>query len=220
MAVIWSTALIQQYANDGENYIAAKVTPIFHRFSLSIVSGTGTYALPSYVQKVLFVTWKGSKLDPLSQVDLQGANDKYRTEEGTPRWYSWSSDGLMVLRLYPVPNVTIAADDTNVYGSDIANRVIVSCFRSPDQTQSTFQIPNYIARRTVKSFVGWRAFRSEGEGQNLKMSQYHKARFDFLMLKYEMIKNKYYSSKNLSINGATRLVRQKARLSDDFTITG
>jgi len=219
MATIWSDSYLQQLINDGETDIVNKVTPIFERDSLAVTSGTATYTLPNFIIKIVQITWKGEVLEPLVLDDLLNQDQQYRTTTGKPVGYSYSQDGLRTLRFFPVCNETIGADDTNIYGSDIANRVIISYFRSPDTTQSTLQIPSYIGRRTIKPYVLWKAFKAEGIGQNINASDYYKNKYELLVRMFQSIKPKYYSPKKFPPVQTHRISRVRPELRRDVVIT-
>lgn len=219
MPTIWSDSYIQQLINDAETDLVNKVTPIYERVSLAVTSGTATYTLPAYIIKIVQVTWKGDILENLVRDDLTRLNPQYRVDTGKPIGYSWSQDGYKTIRFFPVCNETIAADDTNIYGSDIANRVILSYFRSPDTTQSSFQIPSYMGRRAVKPYVLWKAFKAEGQGQNLTAAKYHEQRYQQMIAMYQNIKNNYYSPKKFPPVPMNRLSRMRPELRRDIVIT-
>lgn len=219
MPTIWSDSFLQQLTNDGETEIVNKLKCIFERDSLAVTSGTATYTIPDYILELLQVTWKGEVLDNITHVDARELDFKYRTNTGKPIGYIWNSDGMKTIRFFPVPNETIAADDTNIYGSDIGNRVILSYKRSPDITQPNFQIPAYTGRRVIKPYVLWKAFKVEGIGQNLVASNYYKQKFDFLMNQYNRIKSRYYSPSTFPPIPAARLSRRRPELNRDISIT-
>lgn len=216
---IWSDSYLQQLVNDGETDIVNKISPIFERDSLAVTSGTGTYVLPAFIMKMLQVTWKGDVLEQIVIDDLRSLDPKYRTNTGKPVAYSWSQDGYKTIRFFPVPNETIGADDTNIYGSDIANRVILSYFRSPDTSQSTLQIPEYMGRRAVKPYVLWKAFKAEGIGQNLRASEYHQRKYEQMIAMYKTIKSRYYSPKKFPPLQNFRISRLRPELQRDVVIT-
>jgi hypothetical protein len=216
---IWSDSYLQQLVNDGETDIVNKVTPIFERVSLSVTSGTATYTLPDYIIKIVQVTWKGTVLDNLVLDDLLMLDPKYRTNKGKPIGWTWSQDGLKIIRFFPVVNETIAADNTNIYGSDIANRVILSYFRSPDTTQSNLQIPAYMGRRAIKPYVLWKAFMADGLGQNIKASDYFKAKYRKMIRLYALIKRNYYNPNKFPPIHGQRISRLRPELRRDITIT-
>ena len=219
MPTIWSDSYLQQLINDAETDLVNKVTPIFERVSLSVTSGTGIYTLPNYIIKILQVTWKGSILENITPDDLRNLDQKFRINTGDPVGWSWSQDGYKTIRFFPICNETVGADNTNIYGSDIANRVILSYFRTPDTTQSNFQIPGYMGRRAVKPYVLWKAFKVEGVGQNAAASKYFQAKYKQMVGMYMSIKRNYYSAKKFPPVGQHRISRIRPELRHDITIT-
>jgi hypothetical protein len=219
MALIWSDAYVQQLINDGETDIVTELTPIFQRKSLAIVSGTGTYTLPAYTIGLIAVTWKGKYLTPVRRIDHEYEDAKFRDTSGEPTCYSRYADGEDVIRFYPVPDETIGADDTNIYGTDIENRVIVSLFRSPDTSLSNFHIPAYIGRRVIKAYVLSRAFKIEGNGQNLRAAEYWRKKYRDLLEEYKSIKARYYGNKIPFQNRNMIRGPRRPYLPRDFTIS-
>lgn len=219
MAVDFSDAYIQQLINDGETDIVTRLTPIFERKSIGVTAGTGTYTLPAYTLGIVAVTWKGKWIEPVNRLNHEIEDANFRTTEGEPVKYSRYADGIDTIRFYPVPDETITADDTNIYGSDIANRVIVSLFRSPDTSLSDFHIPSYIGRRVIKAYVCSRAFRIEGNGQNLQGAEFYERIYEDLMKEYASIKSTYYGNKIPYMNRQALGRKRRPYLPRDFTIT-
>lgn len=218
----WSDAYLNQLSNDGEIDVSSRTNcPIFYRFSLAVTSGTATYELDSFIKRIQAITWKAKKLTPVQGEELREIDYKYRDISGEPRYYT-RSETLHFIRFYPVPNETIAADDTNIMGSDIANRVIISCYRDPDLTRSTFHLPDYVARRTVKAYCLWKAFMKEGMGQNIIAADYYQKKYLMLVQAFRDIKSRYFEYKRDQLKPIVPFATQqprRVRLRGDFTIT-
>lgn len=218
--MIWTDEYLSQLIEDGERDIVAKIAPLVTRFSISVSSGVRGATLPVSTMGLLQVTWKGKKLTPLYQAEMIEKSSIYRTEQGTPRYYLFSNEGLLNIKFFPVPNESIASDDSGIYGSDIANRVIVMAYKWPSTQQAEYDIPDYIARRTVKAFVLWRAFQREGKGQNLKAAQYYKNRYDTLITLYKGVKESLTDAKEQFDDiQRDRRTPPKPRLAPDFVVT-
>lgn len=196
---IWPDSYLSQLISDAEEDVVNQgVINIFNRFSISVTNGLATYTLPSNVKRILFVTWKGKPLTPITQKEAVALDTTYRTNKSEPQFYLRESDNFYIMRFYPVPNETIASDDTNIYGSDIKNRVIVSAYIAPDTTSSVFIIPSYIGRRLIKEYVCHMAFKSEGDGQNLRASDYFLKKYQRgLSLTKDVIKSLNRSEENV-----------------------
>lgn len=218
--MIWTDTYLSQLIEDGERDIVSRVSPIFTRFSISVTSGVRGATLPVSTMGIIQVTWKGKRIYPLYQAEMIEKSAIYRSEAGEPRWYLLSNEGLLNLKFFPVPNESIAADDTNIYGSDIANRVIVSAYRWPNTQQSTYDVPDYIARRTVKAYVLWRAFLREGKGQNLKAAHYYQKKYELLVNEYKQAKERLTDAKQVLNDQYRRSGKPAApRLAPDFVVT-
>ena len=217
---LWSDSYLQQLTNDAETELCSFLTPLFKRFTLAVTADTATYTLNDYVHKIQRVTWKGEKLTPLTFSELVQINPDFENQgSGVPKYYLYMDEGLKVIRFYPTPDETIGASDTNVNKLTGVNaRVIISCFRSPDLTDSDFQIPSYIARRTVKAFVLSKAYRVRNEGQNLIAADYYKAKYEGLKAAYVDVKAKHFSPIIRTSLGKRNKVPARARYQNDQTI--
>ena len=222
----FSPEYLSQLRDDGEADIARKACPIYARYSLSVTSGTGTYTLNSQTREIRSITWKGFKVEPLiNQEEAIYLDQTYRTStRGRPLYYLIGFDGLYKIRFIPLPDETIAADDTNLFDrTGISARVIISHFRLPDRAATVFSIPDYLARNITKSYVLGKAFAREGKGQNLKATEYYNFKYLTLIELYKNLKSKYLSRLKRSIGEDPREVsrsfnRRLPRLRDGFTI--
>lgn len=214
---IWSDAYLAQLIDDAEvEIVNNELVSLFHRFSLQVTKSIATYTLPKYVKRIVRITWKGKKLEPLSQEELSRLDYQYRTTEGEPFWYSRIADGLYVIRFYPIINETVTSDDSGISGSDIENRVIVSCYRKPDTSSSVFQIPDYYARYLTKEYSLSRAFAVEGLGQNLKAALYYKNKYEGLSGLINEIKSSYQRAKSPNLREQVNTRPARPILSSDF----
>lgn len=193
--MIWTDEYLSQLLEDGERDVVSRISPIFTRFSITVTAGVRGATLPVSTMGILQVTWKGKRIYPLYQDEMIDKSAIYRTEQGEPRNYLISNEGLLNLKFFPVPNESIASDDSAIYGSGIRDRVIVMAYRWPNTQQATYDLPTYIARRTVKAYVLWRAFQREGKGQNLKAAQYYKRKYEVLIVKYKQVKESLVDAK-------------------------
>lgn len=218
--MIWTDEYLSQLIEDGERDIAARVSAIFTRFSINVSAGVRGITLPVSTMGIIQVTWQGKRVYPLYQSEMIELSATYRTEQGEPKFYLISNEGLLNLKFFPVPNVSIAADDSAIYGSGIRDRVIVTAYRWPETQQATYHVPDYIARRTVKAFVLWRAFQREGKGQNLKAAQYYKNKYEILIREYRQVKESLTDAKVI-LDDRYRLGRKPPapRLAPNFVIT-
>jgi len=157
---IWTAATINRFTAEGESEIASVVKCVKERVALDIVATTATYVLPDDCIDITRITWKGIKIDPFSARDYHDLNDTSRTAS-RPEGYIFNQQGRNTIRFHPVPDSSIATIGSNLWGSEIGNRVIV-------EYNQIGTLPDYIRRRMIKYFVLERCFRMEGDGQNLK----------------------------------------------------
>ena len=182
---LFSTATITRFAQEAEDLFVKNHHCITDRTALSIVSGTSTYSLPSYLIDIRRITWKGLKIYPASHRSLRESQLSLTNTASVPYNYIFDNIGQAQIRFYPIPSVTIASIGTNLYGSEIANRVIVDFYRSPDY--ATFIIPSFFRKRLIKAYVLKMCFSIEGRGQNLKASKYWHDKWNYYNEIYGML---------------------------------
>lgn len=181
MTQLYSSANITRFAQDAEDQFNQEYPCIIDRIGISIVSGTSTYTLDPSVTNIKRITYRGYKLDPLPQRDLR----QYfmsGTQQGRPYWYIFNNVGQMKIQLFPVPQETIAAPVSGLWGSSISSTVIVEYYRTSNYTTKT--IPTFIGRRLKKAYVLKRCFEIDSKGSNVKASKYWTARWDGLVEMY------------------------------------
>jgi hypothetical protein len=170
---LFNSSDLQRFYSQGENEISTDVPFLVDRLSLSVVAGTPTYQLPDYVASIRRVTYLGWRCDPLNQRNQREVFQS-ATQQGRPFWYVFNNIGAVQIRLFPAPGDTIAAG-TNLWSTDIPTSVIVEYYRATDNV--TFILPTWIRRRILKYYTAFRAYSIDGPGSNLKVAQYHMARW-------------------------------------------
>src|SRR5258708_35884800 len=98
---IWTDNYLSQLINQAEEVISGDILCLWYRFSLNTQIGTGTYQMPSGITKITRMTYRGFKMDMLSQKELTLLSPVYRTQQSRPRWASLQFEGFFTLRLYP-----------------------------------------------------------------------------------------------------------------------
>ena len=178
--MIWQDKYLDDLLSRGEIEVSRLIPCIFNRFSLAITAGTATYTLPN---GILCITYKGDPIYPEEQIGKELATPWYKPlnagSQSKPYNYYRIGYGYSTIEFRPVPNESIAANDTNIYGSDIANRIIISCWKVADPTGSTYRIPTYIQRSLLKYYALEKAFRKEGKGQNLVAADYFRNKYEY-----------------------------------------
>ena len=182
---LFSTATITRFAQEAEDLFVKNHHCIIDRTALSIVANTHTYSLPSYLIDVRRITWKGLKIYPASHRGLRESQASLTSTSATPYNYIFDNIGQAQIRFFPIPSVTIASIGTNLYGSEIVNRVIVEFYRSADY--ATFTIPSFFRKRLIKAYVLKMCFSLEGRGQNLKAAKYWHDKWNYYNEIYGML---------------------------------
>lgn len=195
---IWTDVYLLQLINQAEVWIFDAVKTTWSRFALGIQLGVGTYQLDQDVQAITRITYRGFKVDILSQRELSLLSPVYRTQQTRPRWASWQFDGTNTLRLYPVPaeNLPILDTGTDVFtDKNLLNECIISAYMVPDESDGVFSLPDYFITRAVKHFVRWKAYAAEGNAQDLDVAQYHKSKFESQVAMIVEANTKVYNNK-------------------------
>lgn len=188
---IFSDSYLNSLIAEAEEWISSEVKCIFSRFSLSVTAGTSTYTIPSDVIGIEQITWKGDKLDNSEIADFQ--YDSYLKPQnlGTqskPKCYMRYASGIHKIMFYPIPNETLAADDTNIDNdTGIEALVILSTYRFATTSGTTQRLPDYLFRNLMKYYAMERAYAREGKGQNVIASGYFKKKFSTLFPMYKKI---------------------------------
>lgn len=177
----FTTAQITRFKEEAEDQFNLKFNCIVDRYAIPVISGTATYVLPSYIINIRRVTYKGWKLDPLTQRELR-TSFLNGTQSGRPYWYIFNNIGQLKIQLMPVPQENVASVTTGLFGSNIINAVIVEHYRTPDY--ATFILPTFLRRRLVKAFVMKRCFEVDNKGGNLKAAKYWTEKWDALIEMY------------------------------------
>jgi len=206
MPTIWQDSYLVTVLNEAEKRISSDLDLHFTKYALDIVSGTSTYGLNPAIKKVMYITWKGKKLEPMgfnevndfafqTAVVSAGIKDEYST--GTPKFYTVHPNNMSVIRLIPTPNETITPTGLEDLwmAADISTNCIVSCYRYADPDSTEFALPDHLGRRYKKHYALYRAFLKEGKGQNLAAATYHKKKFNAQLETLRLINANTYVSK-------------------------
>lgn len=178
---VWDADTISRFAQQGEDLFAVTHKCIVQRVALSIVANTSEYTLSDSVIDIRKITWLGRRIDPIPFRQWKD-DDLPLNSTGRPDGYIYNNIGQQKIKFYPTPDTTIASTSSNLFGSEIANRVIVEYYSTPDY--STIIIPSFIRRRLIKCYVAKMCFSIESKGQNLKAARYFSDKWDHLMERY------------------------------------
>lgn len=176
---IWEAATLDRFSQEAEDIFAREFPCIISRTALAIVDGTHTYTLSDSIIDIRKITWKGKKLAPLTNRTYRSFN---LSSSGVPTEYIFDNVGQSKIHFFPTPSENISSTASNLFGSEIPNRVIVEHYRTPDYT--TYVIPTFFRRRLLKAYVLKQCFAIEGKGKNLKAAAYWSKKWDFLKEMY------------------------------------
>lgn len=202
---IWTNEYLNALLEDAEDFITNEVDCIFDRFSLAVTSGQSVYTLPSYVKRIMRITWKGKKVYPLNFQEFCALNpasavvnesEKVESPISRTLYYVKHPTNFYDIRFWPTPNETITAGTSNLFGSAIASYVIVSCYRTQSTTQTYLHLSLYIIRRIKKAYMLSRAFAKEGKGQNIQAATYYTKKLDFLIQSLREINSNVFLGKS------------------------
>lgn len=206
--MIWTESFLNTLAADAIGQIAIDVNCIFARECMATVAGTSVYTLPAYVRTLRRVIWRGRGLDAVNWEELTllspvTVGGFIETSQSRPLYYAMHPSNLYDIRLYPTPVESFTTvGETNVYAPQ-ANTpsCIIEYWREPDTTETVpaISLPPYIARRTKKAYIAWKAFSTEGKGQNLKAASYYQMKYNFLIEQFRMINEGTFVSKKYNI---------------------
>lgn len=178
---LFSDDFLNYLLANGERELSISIPSIFYRESIAVTQGTSVYTLPTGIIRILRVTWKGEKVFSWEHADSRPGTwmkPQNLANQGKPKFYLSYEYGYTQIKFHPVPNETIAADDTKL---DSAPEDIVTIvgYKVADPS-STYRIPEYIRRRTNKYYAMHRAYAREGKTQDIKAADYFKKKFDFV----------------------------------------
>lgn len=201
---IWEDSYLNTLLEEAETYIVSTLGCIFDRFSFEVVADQAVYTLPSYVNRIVRVTWKGKKLYPLTFQEFCLLNPASAIVDGStgvtspssiPLYYVKHPTNYYDIRLYPTPGESLAAITSDLFGANIATGVIVSCYRDQDTSVDYLKLPRFIIRRVKKAYVLSRAFAKEGKGQNIQAAQYYSRKLELLMEALKVINSNVFLGK-------------------------
>lgn len=224
--MIWTSEYLSALAIEAEIRIAEEIPCIYDRLSISIIAGIAGYQLPEYVANIIKITYQGIRLDPISQYEypdwihtlddsVEGAfeetafTDAFLIDgilagrpQGKPERYFYSTFGENKIEFNPTPNENLAVLAGDIWNQGIADGVVVEFYRVPDGIN--WKLPHYIRRRTIKSYVMWKAFAKEGDGQNLKAAKYWEVKYLQLLQRAKLIIGRIHQAETRSRSDAVQ----------------
>jgi len=169
---IWASAELTVYVKEGQADLVRKTGCLWFKSdhaNLVPVAAQGTYTLPSDLLLLERLTYQKMKMFPLTRRDAEMRDPLYRTTEGLPRYYIMEGDGIGTIRYVHVPSAAGAATDVSIEYQRRAATL------SADGT--ALDIPDRYADY-VRHYVMWKAYERDGPGQNLKMADHYRIRYE------------------------------------------
>lgn len=208
-AQLWTDSYLDQLLTDAAQDINDTVNCLYDKMYITITENIGVYTLDPIVKKVLRVTWRGWKLEPISWDDLLALSPatsivnpsvEVNTQIGRPQWYAMHPTNIYDIRLFPTPNESFTPTGDPFSPEVNEPQCNVSFWRNIDLTNPLASLPTYIDQRTRKAYAAWRAFEKEGRGQSANAAMYYKKKYDFLVEQFRMINSSCFLSKRLTLN--------------------
>lgn len=211
---IWTDQQINFWATDAIAQISTDVRCIWAREALQITQGVSVVTLPSYVRTLQRVSWRGRTLDAENWEELQlltpatvfvspNSSANIQGTQSRPLYYALHPTNLYDIRFYPTPNESFSPSQiSDVYSPQLNEPgCVIDYWREPDTTGSNplISLPPYIARRTQKAYVLWKAFSAEGKGQDLIAAKYYMDKYHFLIEQFRAINEGTYVSKRYAV---------------------
>jgi hypothetical protein len=197
---LWDAATLTRFSQEAEDIFAREFPCIIDRIALDIIADTHTYTLSDYIIDIRKITWKGVRIDPLFHRSFREYQPSL-TSRGKPTDYIFNNIGQSQIRFFPIPTESIATINTDLWGAEIANRVIVEYYRTPNYT--TFTIPTFFRRRLIKAYVLRQCFAIEGKGKNLKAVKYWDNKWNNLKEIYGLLLEELINQPRRLIVGTT-----------------
>lgn len=210
MSTIWSDDFLNQLEEDAHQQINQDVQCVFEKSYFPTTKGLSLYTLPSFVRSVRRITWLGKRLDPVSWDELialspatVAVNQSQFSEESVvsrPLYYAMHPTNPYAIRFFPTPDLSLPASGGNPYAT-IANEQFccLSYWRTTDESSDKTSLPQYIARRTKKSYILGKAYEAEGKGQNLAASKYYLGKYSRLIKRFIAINTGCFVGKKYTL---------------------
>ena len=225
MQPIWTTQQIDQWKDDAWGQIAIDLNCIWQRECIATQRGVSVLRMPEYVRSVRRVTWRGRSLEPQSWEEMQIltpstvflslGSSANREIIGKPLFYALHPTNPYDFRLYPAPDesFTISGEPNPYAPQPNSPSCIIDFWREPDTTNDNplISLPPYIARRTIKAYVMWKAYAAEGKGQDFQASNFYQTKYNFLIDQFRHINEGCYVSKRYSLDEGGLIDPQRFR---------
>jgi len=171
----FTDAQLLRFYKEAEDELAS-LNLIRDRMALSIISGVGEYTLPEYVIGIRGITYQGTSLNPYRSSEMiRSGSAPMNVQLGEPKEYVYSYKGVSIIRLYPTPNLTIAAPSTSLWETAaIQSGVVIEFYRTPDYNQTVLnRIPPDIRDNYLDDYVFHRSLGIESKEMDIQASTFY-----------------------------------------------
>lgn len=205
MSQVWTQDYLSGLAVNAEIEISYATPCIYYRLALDIIAGTTIYDIGDIFTGIIRVTFNGFTVHPVFQRELRNNVIPLQPSEGEvqssrPFMYMRTGYNDTQLKLYPAPNASITAYQTNIYNqTGIASQCIVAGWRVADPGCANYMLPPTFRRYIIKAYVLSHAFLKEGPGFNQQASDFWTSEYNMLLREFKKFTQKVYGSFNRSM---------------------
>ena len=220
MPSLWTDTYLDQVLLDAAQDVNDNVNCLYHKIYVTITANVPIVTLDPIVKKVLRVTWRGRKIEPISWDDLLALapataivdpSHQVNTQIGRPQWYAMHPTNLYDIRLFPSPSESFTNTGDPFSPTVNEDKCCVSFWRNIDLTDAKASLPTYIDRRTRKAYAAWRAFEKEGRGQSSNAAMYYKKKYDWLVEQFRMINSGCFVSRKFQMGNDDVQIAEQMR---------
>jgi len=165
-AVIWSTAELDVYIQNGYDQFTRLTNTIWERKAIPDEVGFGVYDLPEGITSLERVTWDDYRIDSIPTDVFLFQDRMFEQQQGPVTNYMVDGDGFRKIRKIRVPSLA-AATKFYVEYYRIGSKLVDT---------DTFEIPEHYVRAVVFFALGCARMR-RGDGQDLKRAAAYMAKW-------------------------------------------
>lgn len=196
--LLWTDTQLNRYINQAEVDITQRSAIYWGKFPLALINGTGTYTMPANLRGITRMTYRGTPVEMLTQNQIADLTPTYRTQVSRVMYAYLQFEGYYTLRLFctPYENLPILSVGNDIYtDKNILNEFQISAYFFATESATTFVIPDYLIRRTIRYFTCWKAFTAEGDGQDTQVAGYYQKKYEAQIQSNDGFISKIYASK-------------------------
>jgi len=197
-AVIWSDAELLQWISQAEMEITQRLSIYWIKFPLALYAGQGLYDMPENLKGITRLTYRSTPVEMITQYQMATLVPTYRNQQSRVLYASLQFEGYYTLRLFctPYEDLPALSQGNDIYtDKNLLNEFQISAYFYSSETTPYIITPDYLARRTIRYYVMWKAFSIEGNGQDINVAGYYRQKFEEQMAKNTVFYDKIYASK-------------------------